>query len=319
MFTMKKTPGKPFLVLNLSDPQLGDGEWAEGHKNRRILEKTVREVVERVKPDLITVSGDLSWAGSDHAYDMLADFLDTFEIPWAPVWGNHDNQNGAEYIDSVADRYLTHKYCMYEKGDPAIGNGNYVIAVEEEGKVVSAVLMIDSHDRAPFTAADGSEQISWARLTEPQMEWYKEQIAALREIGCDDTSIIMHIPFYAYNRAYRAAYAKSDEESRKQLTPETAIPGADCWNPGYEDSLGVQYEGIGSYGVDEVLTTGKSQIQSEIREKLTKRLEDEGIGVAVRNVSIQDCDPPTTEVIRAFKAVEDAKQKYLKELQENTV
>lgn len=65
---------------------------------------------------------------------------------------------------------------------------------------------------------------------------------------------------------------------------------------------------IGSYGVDEVLTTGKTQIQSEIREKLTKRLEDEAIGVAVRNVSIQDCDPPTSEVIRAFKAVEDAKQ-----------
>jgi membrane protease subunit HflK len=65
---------------------------------------------------------------------------------------------------------------------------------------------------------------------------------------------------------------------------------------------------IGSYGVDEVLTTGKSQIQSEIKDKLTKRMEDEGIGVAVRNVSIQDCDPPTSEVVRAFKAVEDAKQ-----------
>ena len=65
---------------------------------------------------------------------------------------------------------------------------------------------------------------------------------------------------------------------------------------------------IGSYGVDEVLTTGKSQIQSEIKDKLTKRMEDEGIGGAVRNVSIQDCDPPTSEVVRAFKAVEDAKQ-----------
>ena len=65
---------------------------------------------------------------------------------------------------------------------------------------------------------------------------------------------------------------------------------------------------IGSYGVDEVLTTGKSQIQSEIKDKLTKRMEDERIGVAVRNVSIQDCDPPTSEVVRAFKAVEDAKQ-----------
>ena len=65
---------------------------------------------------------------------------------------------------------------------------------------------------------------------------------------------------------------------------------------------------IGSYGVDEVLTTGKSQIQSEIKDKLTKRMETEAIGVAVRNVSIQDCDPPTSEVVRAFKAVEDAKQ-----------
>lgn len=65
---------------------------------------------------------------------------------------------------------------------------------------------------------------------------------------------------------------------------------------------------IGSYGVDEVLTTGKSQIQAEIRDKLTKRMEAEAIGIAVRNVSIQDCDPPTAEVVRAFKAVEDAKQ-----------
>ena len=65
---------------------------------------------------------------------------------------------------------------------------------------------------------------------------------------------------------------------------------------------------IGSYGVDEVLTTGKAQIQAEIKDKLTKRMEAEAIGVAVRNVSIQDCDPPTSEVVRAFKAVEDAKQ-----------
>ena len=65
---------------------------------------------------------------------------------------------------------------------------------------------------------------------------------------------------------------------------------------------------IGSYGVDEVLTTGKAQIQAEIKEKLTKRMEAEAIGVAVRNVSIQDCDPPTAEVVRVFKAVEDAKQ-----------
>ena len=65
---------------------------------------------------------------------------------------------------------------------------------------------------------------------------------------------------------------------------------------------------IGSYSIDEVLTTGKAQIQTEIRDKLLTRLEQEGIGVTVRSVAIQDAEPPTAEVSNAFKAVEDAKQ-----------
>ena len=66
---------------------------------------------------------------------------------------------------------------------------------------------------------------------------------------------------------------------------------------------------VGSYDVDEVLTTGKGQIQSEIKEKLSNRMELEGFGITVRGVSIQDSEPPTTEVSNAFKAVEDAKQR----------
>ena len=66
---------------------------------------------------------------------------------------------------------------------------------------------------------------------------------------------------------------------------------------------------VGSYNVDEVLTTGKGQIQSEIKEKLSARMEQEGLGITVRGVSIQDSEPPTAEVSNAFKAVEDAKQK----------
>ena len=65
---------------------------------------------------------------------------------------------------------------------------------------------------------------------------------------------------------------------------------------------------VGSYSVDEVLTTGKAQIQTEIKEKLMERLAAENIGVTIRSVAIQDAEPPTTEVANAFKAVEDAKQ-----------
>lgn len=66
---------------------------------------------------------------------------------------------------------------------------------------------------------------------------------------------------------------------------------------------------VGSYSVDEVLTTGKGQIQTEIKNKLIDRLAAENIGVTVRSVAIQDAEPPTVAVSNAFKAVEDAKQR----------
>lgn len=65
---------------------------------------------------------------------------------------------------------------------------------------------------------------------------------------------------------------------------------------------------VGSHGVDEVLTTGKYEIQSEIKTKLQERLELEDIGIQITNAVIQDAEVPTAEVAQAFKNVEDAKQ-----------
>ncbi len=65
---------------------------------------------------------------------------------------------------------------------------------------------------------------------------------------------------------------------------------------------------IGLYDVDSVITTGKNEIQAAIREKISERLEKEDLGIALVNVTIQDAEPPTTEVQDAFKAVETAKQ-----------
>ena len=65
---------------------------------------------------------------------------------------------------------------------------------------------------------------------------------------------------------------------------------------------------IGLYDVDSVITTGKSQIQAAIKEKVIARLESEDIGIQLTNITIQDAEPPTVEVQRAFTAVETAKQ-----------
>ena len=65
---------------------------------------------------------------------------------------------------------------------------------------------------------------------------------------------------------------------------------------------------VGSATVDSVLTTGKENIQMQVRELVTEILEEYDIGLTLIDVRIQDSDPPTQEVIEAFKAVETAKQ-----------
>lgn len=65
---------------------------------------------------------------------------------------------------------------------------------------------------------------------------------------------------------------------------------------------------IGSYSVDSVLTTGKNEIQSNIKQMILDKLEDYDIGIQLVNITIQDATPPTLEVENAFKEVETAKQ-----------
>ncbi len=65
---------------------------------------------------------------------------------------------------------------------------------------------------------------------------------------------------------------------------------------------------IGSYPVDDVLTTGKNEIQSTIKTMILEKLEQQDVGIQLVNITIQDSEPPTIEVMEAFKAVETAKQ-----------
>ena len=65
---------------------------------------------------------------------------------------------------------------------------------------------------------------------------------------------------------------------------------------------------VGSSTVDAVLTDGKENIQMQVRDLVSQILEEYEIGLTLVDVKIQDAEPPTQEVIEAFKAVETAKQ-----------
>lgn len=65
---------------------------------------------------------------------------------------------------------------------------------------------------------------------------------------------------------------------------------------------------VGSTQVDSVLTDGKESIQMQVRDLVTQVLQEYDIGLTLVDIKIQDAEPPTQEVIEAFKAVETAKQ-----------
>ncbi len=66
---------------------------------------------------------------------------------------------------------------------------------------------------------------------------------------------------------------------------------------------------VGSSTVDSVLTDGKSNIQMQVKDLVSQILEEYDIGLTLVDVKIQDSEPPTVDVIEAFKAVETAKQR----------
>lgn len=65
---------------------------------------------------------------------------------------------------------------------------------------------------------------------------------------------------------------------------------------------------IGTTDVDSVITTGKNEIQANIKSMIIEQLEEYNLGIQLVNITIQDAEPPTDDVKEAFKAVETAKQ-----------
>lgn len=246
--TMQKDPEKDFVILNLTDTQMTDDDWAAGAVMRQILIRTIEELVARVKPDLITLTGDLAYADHLRSYEKTASYFDTLNIPWTVAWGNHDNQNGEERVREIVTFLKRHPYFVYCDGKPEFGNGNYVIKISEGEKPVSAIFMVDTHDRELNPVPGSAEKLCYSRLRRNQIEWLKEVSGVLKAEGYRNGAMLLHIPIFAYRYAFDAAYdgkAKPSELSyAESLSPEN-------WKEGYKDSIGVCHENISSYVIED--------------------------------------------------------------------
>lgn len=243
MITFSKDKNKDFIILNLTDTQLGDDEWNEP-RFVEIFTKTVEKLVSKTKPDLITVSGDIAYAGQTVAYEKFGSYMENLNIPWSVVFGNHDNQGGPEIIQNVVSILRKYENFVFEEGDPAYGCGNFVISVEEGKKPVFSLVMVDSHDRDRHDEPDGEVWMEWAKLPPEHINWIDGTLTEIEDRGCPESAVLLHIPIYSYRYAADAAFAGDRSNLENSACP-------DFWNEGYKDSSGVMREDICSSWKDE--------------------------------------------------------------------
>lgn len=226
--TLEKNPDKDFVILNITDTHLSDFDYRlfTGF----LALRDIKRLVEETKPDLITLSGDLVCAKSEYnSVHKLTDTMNSFKIPWAPVFGNHDGEASNIDKDYLAEVMMgkegdKNNYCLMKKGPNNLGGedddhgkrvGNYVINIVEKGtgKLAQSIVMMDSGRDQP---------------TETQVEWYKQNMRTITKIygrkGPVRSTLILHIPLAQYYYAYMEGY----DAARKD------------WKPGYKAS--------GSYG-----------------------------------------------------------------------
>lgn len=65
---------------------------------------------------------------------------------------------------------------------------------------------------------------------------------------------------------------------------------------------------IGSSKIDDALTSGKAEIEADVRELLSQLMEKYDVGISVLAVKLQDVELPNDDVRSAFTAVTDARE-----------
>jgi len=65
---------------------------------------------------------------------------------------------------------------------------------------------------------------------------------------------------------------------------------------------------IGSSAIDDALTSGKAEIEGDVRDLLAQLIDNYDIGISILAVKLQDVELPNSEVRKAFTEVTDARE-----------
>ena len=208
------------VVLHLTDPQIIDASqmrtddrlggllpdyWGADKKNERCY-GYLREIITNTNPDLIIITGDIIYGEFDDNGSNLLEFInfmESFKIPWAPVFGNHDNESrmGADWQSQQLEAA---EHCLFLQRR-ITGNGNYTVGIAQGNKLTRAFVMLDSNgasNASEETLANGHTQREIG-FGQNQIKWYTKRVKAIKKESPDTKiSFAFHIQLDVFGDAF---------------------------------------------------------------------------------------------------------------------
>ena len=184
--------GEEFKILQLTDLHY----WMP-HKTSQ-TDDIVETLVEENQPDMIVLTGDTVFGPANTVFvPHVIDLMESFELPWAIVYGNHDSEFKADKFWQ-GERYEAAEHCLYHNGPYNIGGtGNYVVNLTKDGEPFYSLVMMDSN---MYMTYDGKTEYACFELG--QVSWYEYMITNLQAHGYDKSMMFFHIPLVEYGIAF---------------------------------------------------------------------------------------------------------------------
>ncbi|WP_165040153.1 metallophosphoesterase family protein [Dysgonomonas sp. ZJ709] len=209
--TLKFNSSGDFKII-----QFTDVHYKQGKPESAVAIELINEVLNAEKPDLVIFTGDVIWAkpvkqGLDEVFAPVIER----GIPWAYVFGNHDDEFGMSRQE-LMDYVVQKPYCLAQAGDESLdGVGNYILEVKDKKneKLKTLLYLFDS---GAYTPIKNLGSYDWMRLS--QIQWYTNQSAAYTKNNNGKpypALAFFHIPLAEYPLMTTAKDAKIIGEKRE--------------------------------------------------------------------------------------------------------
>lgn len=175
---------KPELRFN-SEGNFKIVQFSDSQDGAIIDPRTVslmNKILDYEKPDLVVLTGDnidgkcKSIYDVKEAIDNIAQPMEKRDIPWAVIFGNHDEEHGLMSKEEMMKLYMSYAHNISEIGfmdNTRVGNYNLLIKGSKSDMPAFNIYMLDSGKYS-------SDMQAYEWIKENQIAWYKDTSAQLK-------------------------------------------------------------------------------------------------------------------------------------------